>query len=224
MAEAKQNFPQIPSTVWWGLREKFKKTVPSKVNDKYLVAQLNVQATAAQQYLRELKKVGLLDEEGKPTEAAKRWRFDDTYREAADEILHTAYPNDLIELAPPGDNDRQKAVRWLMQAADLGEGAARNKAATYFMIGSNEPPSDAVASKSTRSAPRAAAQKKEASPRKSPTPLESKKSSSEPPHNPGSGSADAAMPLNVNVQIHISADATADQIEAIFANMKKYLR
>jgi len=194
------------------------------VSDNYLIAQLNVQATAAQQYLRELKKVGLLDEEGKPTEAAKRWRFDDTYREAADEILHTAYPNDLIELAPPGDNDRQKAVRWLMQAADLGEGAARNKAATYFMIGSNEPPSDAVASKNTRSAPRAAAQKKEASPRKSPTLLESKKSSAEPPHNPGGGSADAAMPLNVNVQIHISADATTDQIEAIFANMKKYLR
>jgi hypothetical protein len=32
------------------------------------------------------------------------------------------------------------------------------------------------------------------------------------------------MPLNVNVQIHISADASSEQIEAIFANMKKYLR
>lgn len=224
MAEPKQNFPQIPSTVWWGLREQFKKTVPSKVSDNYLVAQLNVQATAAQQYLRELKKVGLLDEEGKPTEAAKRWRFDDTYREAADEILRIAYPNDLIEIAPPEDNDRQKAIRWLMQAGDLGEGAARNKAATYFMIGSNEPPSDAVASKGARPTTRPAAQKKEAPPRKAPPAPSIRESSVAPPQNPGGASADTVMPLNVNVQIHISADATADQIEAIFANMKKYLR
>lgn len=223
MPDAKQNFPQIPSTVWWGLREQFKKTVPSRVTDSYLVAQLNVQATAAQSYLRELKKVGLLDDEGKPTEAAKSWRFDDTYRSAADQILRAAYPSDLIEIAPPDDNDRQKAVRWLMQAGNLGEGAARNKAATYFMIGSNEPPSDIATPKPTKSAARAAPKQKEASSTKvASTKGMERTPPPAPPLNDSAG--DQTIPLNVNVQIHISADATADQIESIFANMKKYLR
>lgn len=222
MADPKQNFPQIPSTVWWGLREQFKKSLPSKVTDNYLVAQLNVQATAAQQYLREIKKVGLLDEEGKPTDAAKKWRFDDTYREASDEILRTAYPSDLIELAPPDDHDRQKAARWIMRAGDLGEGAARNKAATYFMIGSSEPPSDLAAPKAVR-APRPVASKKEA-PAPATTSKAVKDATSPPATHSHQPPADPMMPLNVNVQIHISADATSDQIEAIFANMKKYLR
>src|SRR5690606_20829620 len=103
---------------------------------------LNVQATAAKSYLAELKRVGLLDDEGKPTEVAKNWRLDDTYRQASDQILRTAYPAELIDIAPPTETDRSKAVRWFMGAGDLGEGAARNKAATYFMIGSLEPPSD----------------------------------------------------------------------------------
>lgn len=220
MADPKQNFPQIPSTVWWGLREQFKKTLPSKVTDSYLIAQLNVQATAAQQYLREIKKVGLLDEEGKPTDAAKKWRFDDTYREAADAMLRAAYPSDLIELAPPDDNDRQKAARWIMRAGDLGEGAARNKAATYFMIGASEPPSDLAAPKTTRQ-PRPAAAKQE--PAKA-APRARSEAATPPAAHATSGGSDAMMPLNVNVQIHISADATSEQIEAIFANMKKYLR
>lgn len=222
MADPKQNFPQIPSTVWWGLREQFKKTLPTKVTDSYLVAQLNVQATAAQQYLRELKKVGLLDEEGKPTDAAKKWRFDDTYREAADEILRTAYPSDLIELASPDDHDRQKAARWIMRAGDLGEGAARNKAATYFMIGASEPPSDLTTPRTTR-APRAVAAREHSS-KPTATPRAKSEAAAPPAARDNRGGSDAMMPLNVNVQIHISADATSEQIEAIFANMKKYLR
>ncbi len=222
LADAKPNFPQIPSTLWWGIREQFKKTVPAKVTDSYLVAQLNVQATAAQQYLRELKRVGLLDNDGKPTEAAKKWRFDDTYREAADSILRTAYPGELIEIAPPTDHDRAKAVRWFMQAGDLGEGAAKNKASTYFMIGSNDPPSDISSPKATKApTKRSAPQRETASKGQAPA----KRSEPSPPAPPESfsGSADA-MPLNVNVQIHISADASSEQIESIFANMKKYLR
>ncbi len=222
MAEPKPNFPQIPSTVWWGIREQFKKSVPAKVSDSYLVAQLNVQGTAAQQYLRELKRVGLLDDDGKPTDAAKKWRFDDTYREAADSILRTAYPAELIELAPPTDHDRAKAIRWFMQAGDLGEGAAKNKAATYFMIGSNEPPADLASPKAAKAAP-----KRPSAPRE--TPAKDRKAVraadgpvSTPPESSAPGME--AMPLNVNVQIHISADASSEQIEAIFANMKKYLR
>lgn len=43
------------------------------------------------------------------------------------------------------------------------------------------------------------------------------------PHNKSEGGDGSFTPeLAVNVQIHISADATGEQIDAIFASMKKY--
>jgi hypothetical protein len=155
----------------------------------------------------------LIDDEGKPRDVAKKWRMDETYREASDELLHAAYPAELIDTAPPMDGDREKAVRWFMTVGDLGEGAARNKAATYFMIGASEPPDElpkARANAATERPKRAA-----------PAPARPTASNGE---GAGEPSAKTQLPpLNVNVQIHISADAGNDQIESIFANMKKYL-
>lgn len=139
----KRSFPQIPTTVWWGIRERFKKSIPAAVTESLLVAELNVHGSAARGYLSELKRLGLIDDEGKPLDVAKKWRMDETYREASDHILRNAYPAELIETAPPSSGDRAKAVRWFMQVADLGEGAASNKAGTYFLIGAAEPPDDA---------------------------------------------------------------------------------
>jgi hypothetical protein len=41
--------------------------------------------------------------------------------------------------------------------------------------------------------------------------------------SPSNKKEERHMPLNINIQIHISADATSEQIENIFAAMKKYL-
>lgn len=214
MADAeKRSFPQIPATVWWGLREKFKKSIPNAVTETFLAVELNVQPTAAKAYLTELKRLGLIDDDGRPRDVAKKWRMDETYREASDELLRGAYPAELIDTAPPSEGDREKAVRWFMTTGDLGDGAARNKAATYFMIGGSEPPDEA---------PRARASANSERPRRQATP---------PPKSSGAGGEryetpppkPQLPPLNVNVQIHISADATNDQIESIFSNMKKYL-
>ena len=209
----KKSFPQIPATVWWGLRERFKKSIPSAVTESLLVAELNVQATAARAYLGELKRLGLIDEDGKPLDVAKKWRMDETYREASDQLLRAAYPEELIDTAPPDGDDREKAVRWFMQVADLGEGAARNKAGTYFMIGGAEPPDEA---------PKVRAQTADRPKRQSAAKSNDNGNGEGETPTPPAGRM-TAIPLNVNVQIHISADASNDQIESIFANMKKYL-
>jgi hypothetical protein len=39
---AEQSFPQIPSAVWWKVRNAFKKTVPARLTDTYLASILNV--------------------------------------------------------------------------------------------------------------------------------------------------------------------------------------
>jgi hypothetical protein len=50
-------------------------------------------------------------------------------------------------------------------------------------------------------------------------PREGAKDSKSPPQ----GRSGEAFPLNVNVQIHISADAGTEQIESIFQAMRRYL-
>lgn len=213
MADEKPVLPQLPGTVWWGLRDQFKKTIPGRVTEGYLVAQLNVQQTAAKAYLAELKRLGIVDSDGRPTEIASQWRMDETYEVAAGLVLKQAYPRELVEVAPPTDPDRSKAVRWVMQTYGLGEGAAKNKVSTYYLVGSGVPSRDAT--------PKASA------PKTKTQPAAKKRIESAVPETPRAetGSATAAsIPLNVNLQIHISSDASSEQIEAIFANMRKYLK
>jgi hypothetical protein len=178
------------------------------------MVQLGVQEAAARQYLTELKRVGLLTEEGKATPLAGRWRNDETYWNAVQEILKTAYPAGLLEVAPPEDAQRQKVVSWFTHEG-LGSGTAGNKAATYLLIASrtpNEAPGKALTGQKVSS---------DAS-RVSKT----KSSKSEQPRTAKSEGGPRridTMPLNINVQIHISADATGEQIESIFSAMRRYL-
>lgn len=216
---ADQSFPQIPSTVWWGVRQLLQRTPKAKFDDNMLAASLSVQPAASRQYIAELKRVGILDEDGKATELANKWRMDDSYADAVAEIASGAYPDSLTTIAPPGDADRQKVVNWFMTQG-LGEGSAKNKAATYLLLTSGEPnappPSNARAEQARSSGDR----KSGKTTRTAPTTNER---ASVATANKKRMEADI-MPLNVNVQIHISADASNDQIETIFASMRKYLR
>lgn len=218
MSDEKTRYPQIPSKVWWNIREKFKKSPSSTITESFLSIELDVQATAAKAYLAELRSVGLIDDEGKPTEIAKKWRLDETYAEAVRQMLEIAYPEELIDIAPPGSSDRQKASAWFEMTAGLGAGAAGNKAATYFLISTPNPPDEAPVAKTTTNGS------------KKTKPVAAKSSSITYPNESkaieekGPSTSIDAVPLNVNVQIHISADASSEQIESIFANMKKYLR
>lgn len=221
----KERFPQIPSTVWWGVRSILKKSPRATIDDRALGAELGVQATAARQYLVELRAVGLITDDGKPTELANRWRMDDTYSEAVSEILKEVYPENLLSFAPPDGMDRQKVVTWF-ERSGLGRGAAGNKAATYMLLSSPEPldapaRGTGVGKSATTEKPSARAGKKAGSSRR-----RSDAAAASLPVGRADGGekgAPAGMPLNVNVQIHIGADAGAEQIEAIFSAMKRYL-
>lgn len=174
---------------------------------------MGVQITAAKAYARELVKVGLLDADFTPTELANRWRQDANDPETINQILRESYPPELLELAPPGEADRDKVVRWFMNEG-LGEGAAKNKAATYLMISSGVPdePEQRVAVPK-RPAKRPASQPQTERPTQKPA---AEGTSTKGHRTPGKPS------LNVNVQIHISADASSEQIDAIFGAMRQY--
>ncbi|HEY5071995.1 MAG TPA: hypothetical protein VII63_08190 [Caulobacteraceae bacterium] len=226
----KNLYPQIPSTVWWGVRAILQRSPSATIDERTLSVTLDVQDAASRQYIAELKRAGILTEENKATPAAQRWRLDETYSEAVAEIMAATYPEQLLQIAPPDEPDRQKIASWFMKEG-LGQGAAGNKAATYLLIASKEP--NQAPSRGGAGRGRASENN-----RRTPTPKRAGAASNETRsstdaaklpkgigHPPASGSARRVepIPLNVNVQIHISADAGAEQIETIFAAMRRYL-
>jgi|tagenome__1003787_1003787.scaffolds.fasta_scaffold20771328_2 hypothetical protein len=231
MAE-KNRYPQIPSTVWWGVRSILQRTPNATVDKRLLGVRLGVQEVAARQYIAELKSVGMLTDEGKATALAQKWRLDETYTDAVKGLVAATYPEGLLHVAPPGDAERQKIVSWFLREG-LGQGAAGNKAATYLLLSSPNPneaparsgqqaPRDGGGKRTTR-ARRAATQKDE-------TPSAGIREDRAPKLARGeqrrarpSGLSSETFPLHVNVQIHISADAGSEQIESIFSAMRRYL-
>jgi hypothetical protein len=216
----KNRFPQIPTTVWWGVRGILSRKPNAVLDEQFLAIELKVQEAAARQYVAELISVGILNDEKKATDLAREWRIDASYQDAVEKLMKRVYPQALLDLAPHDEGDRQKATSFFMKQG-LGQGAAGNKAATYFLIGAknpNESPvrnsvkgksasltSDSSSQQRTVIQKRSSGNSKEQGGRMvTPTPVDT-------------------IPLNVNVQIHIGADAGTEQIEAIFSAMKRYL-
>lgn len=214
----KTSFPQIPRPVWYGVRSMFSRSLSRRLDENALAAALDVQPSAAKQYLLELRRVGLINEEGAPTELAAKWRSEDGFDEAIQDILKIAYPENLVALAPAKGADRAVVERWFKNHG-LGEGTAKNKAATYLMIANGTPTPDQVVQSSPAGGRTPRVSQPASKPANSP-----RTRSQEGNGNKGTkADQTASIPLNVNVQIHISADATSDQIETIFSAMRKYL-
>lgn len=231
MAEA-AIYPQIPSTVWVGVWKILHDSPSRRLDDNVLSIELGVQKTAAKQYLKELSRLGLFTDDGATSELAKRWRQDGNEIGIIGEILAHAYPQDLLDLAPVDRLDRDKIIRWFM-GQGLGRGAAQNKAATYIRVAngvsagegaratkqSDKKPSSGAGSRSKRSA---------GASKSLPQVLDEENQNQDVGNEVGNGGAGGRRPagkqpeLNVNVQIHISADSSAEQIDAIFSAMRKY--
>jgi hypothetical protein len=216
----KNRFPQIPSTVWWGVRGILGRTPNAVLDERFLAIQLGVQEAAARQYVAELIGAGILTDEKKATPLALQWRLDTSYADAVETLLKSVYPQALLDVAPHDEGDRQKATSYFMSNG-LGQGAAGNKAATYFLIGAknpNEAPArNAGKQKQSSTNTSGTVKSRPARPEKRAGSQNGERP--KPPANPTPGN----IPLNVNVQIHISADAGTEQIEAIFSAMKRYL-
>lgn len=214
---ANQSFPQIPASVWWGVRDTLQKSPNVKLEPGFLAAKLGVQLAAARQYAAELKRLGILDEDFKLTELGSKWRLDDSYRNAVESLASEVYPEDLAALSPVGNEDREAVKAWFM-GQGLGQGSANNKASTYLLVTSPSPGENRKAS--AGEAPPRASKKSGVGAGTGPQPTNLDQS----PKLPERSFGDELPALNVNIQIHISADATNEQIETIFSSMRKYLR
>lgn len=223
MAE-NNNYPQLPKAAYWSLRKFLNKRPSTALDGQIVASEINVQVTAARQYIVEMSRLGILDEDGKLTELGHEWRHDDTYRAATNKILDNCYSAGLVAVASPGEAERAKVVNWFSKEG-LGTGSAGNKAATYLML-ANDPILTAAevtgAKGSPTRKPKASSSKpsqKAAQPEQVNTPIVAGEDGVVPQQPRGSDS----IPLNINLQIHISADASAEQINLVFEAMRRHL-
>jgi hypothetical protein len=154
----------------------------------------------------------------KPTERANEWRDDAQYPTVCKTILKEVYPAELIS-AVSEVAQRGRAESWFAQKTSSGESAASRMAALYCVL------LEADASKQPdEKAEKARSEKKTAKPvvpaaRAHSVPAQTRVEHQEhplpnPPRIPG---------ININLEIHISADSSLEQIDAIFAAMAKHL-
>lgn len=211
------SLPQLPSIVWWKVRESFKKSIPKKVSSTYLSAILNLSEKSASKYLGSFVKLGLVDSDNSTTDLAAIWRDDETYSQACERILTDIYPEELLSVAPPPEPDLNQVANWIARHERLGAQAAQAKAVLYSLIASGNLP-EAIETAPIRKVP---ATKRANQPKKKDS--TSSEDASKPNHSTESKS-DIDTRIQLNVQIHISADASNSQIEAIFSSMAKHLR
>lgn len=239
MAEdKKKGYPKIPLNNWFLLREKFKQRTPEKVSPSYVATALSMgEASASANIIPPLKSFGLIDEAGKPTDLAYDWRDDEKYPQVCKSILEKIYPQELRDLFHGSDIDVKSIERWFARDAKVGESAARAYAATYTMLLDGDLSSarefgakaktagTTGATTQTRTAKKAENKpsKKHATPKPTAIPT-SAPSAQESEHGATSEIKKRYSPnLHVDIQIHISPDSSAEQIDKIFESMAKHL-
>ena len=139
---AEQNniaYPTISEKAWWIIREKFKASIPSTVSSTYVKSLLSMASdnSANSNIITPMKRLGLIDEDNKPTALANDWRIDEKYSKACDTMLKTVYPAELLDLFPDKEIDKSSARTWFMSQG-VGQAAADKMIALFTLLKNGE--------------------------------------------------------------------------------------
>lgn len=223
-------YPKIGRKIWALLRDRFKKSLPSAVTPTFIGSLASMTDDSARaNVISPLRQLGLLDEANKPTDLASRWRHDDEYAAVCNEIRSKTYPNDLIEAFPDADSSQKEQIKtWFMKIGHVGESAASLYTDTYLLL--TEADVAKLAEKTTNGSPRKSPSQKPA------TKLRPTSKAEKPAAPPvadvstpattdvSQGSTHRRLPaIHIDVQVHISPDTSAEQIDRIFESMAKHL-
>jgi hypothetical protein len=238
MAErSRPSYPRLSAKAWWVIRQRFQKSVPSAVSPGYLATLFNcAEASASSNYLRPLKIMGLVSEDNKVTDLGMRWRNDDEYQAVCEEIRKATYPAELRESQPCPNPDRVAVKNWFLRTTGQGSDATDQMTALYGLLCDASLDSHSVvAAKSKTAGHQNRATKSNASPSRSSRKTQGGETrdivveSSSPDPNgkletpSGSNQSTVIPSLHIDVQIHISPDASAEQIDQIFKSMATHL-
>lgn len=223
MAKASTTYPKISKKLWFLIRDRLKQSIPSAITPTLVISLSPMEeASARSNVLGPLKELGLIDDKNKPTDLAQRWRHDDEYTAVCHEIRSNVYPADLVEAFPDADASKKDSIKkWFMKAGQVGEVAAKMYSDTYILLSQADftRPEEKITAKV---APvKQSAQAKKVKPT-SATIQETKHEAPPPP--PSEQAVHRRLPaIHIDVQVHISPDTSADQIDRIFESMAKHL-
>ena len=223
MAE-KETYPTIPARQWWGLRNKFKQSIPPTVTQGYIAAALGMgEDSAKANILPALRAMKIIDQDGKPLERAKRWRDDEQYASVCEEIRQEIYPSELVHALPPPSPNRESVERWIGNRTGAGENAAGKMASLYLLLCEADPKAGQEISpapaKPSKPKPIIIPKAQKSTSASVPTPAENT-----PAQVQKTVSISKPVPsLHIDIQIHIAADSSNAQIDQIFASMAKHL-
>jgi hypothetical protein len=144
--EKKTTYPMLSATSWWTLRKKLHTTPRARVTPSFLANLLGMKERSVKiNALNYFKQVGLIDDDGNPTDLAMKWRDDESYSEACSQIREQYYPRELLDLFSTPEADVSAIKRWFMMNARVGETAATKQAGFYMPLvksdasGANDP-------------------------------------------------------------------------------------
>lgn len=220
--EKKTSFPVIPSAHWWVLRKKFKQSIPGVVTDNYIASVLKMQLSSARaNVLPALKATKIIDGEGKTLERAKRWRDDAQYSKVCEEIRQDIYPEELLTGISNPSSDKAAAESWFANHTGGGQAAVRKIVQFYILLSEADPskaPGDSEAITKAKPQLKKTSKAKKLMSVPDLEPLTKTDATKDQRQITPSGPS-----VYINLQIHISADASTDQIEQVFANMAKHI-
>jgi len=217
--EKRTRFPKIAVRNWWLLRAKFKQKVPTVVTISYLAPTLGMADKSARANVwTPLKAIGLINKDGTPTQLAYDWRDDKKYPEVCEKVREKIYPEALHDAFPTAEADPSEIERWFMNYAKVGAPAAKMHASFYKLLVEADPSKSAEALK--EKPPTRILEPKKKEPKKT----EPEKTEPRPDEGPDSEVTGRFPSMHLNIQIHIAADASPDQIDKIFASMARHLK
>jgi hypothetical protein len=220
---ASNGYPKVTLKAWRALRSRAAAAPTTKFTPAAVAALMGMSSpkSAGDNTVYPMRRLGLIDDEGALTARGHKWRVDASFADACQEILDEVYPADLSALSDGSGAPDAQAVKTWFDHKGFGESNSRQMAATYVMIAGKQVP-ETVASEPKKATSKKAPAKKAASPI-APATSTTHNPPASPTPEPLKQTSGPGPNVHLDIQIHIPADASAEQIDQIFESMARHL-
>ena len=221
---ATDGYPKVSLKAWRILRAKAASAPTTKFTPDVVATLMDLSSpeSALGNTVRPMRRLGLIDEDGALTDRGRKWSVDSSFGDACQEILDEIYPDDLEAMTDENGQPDNAQVKTWFRLQGFGDSNARLMAGTYVFVASKQVPepaaTDSGKANRTESTPAKMTAGKSPTQKKAAEPLATAAHEPPPPERSSSGPT-----VHLDIQIHIPADATPEQIDQIFSSMARHL-
>jgi hypothetical protein len=225
-----QQYPKVSERAWRKLRAKSAAAPSTKFTPAVVATALGMAdpKSALSNVIAGMRRLGIFDDDGTLTARGNKWRVDASYAAACDEILNEVYPAELAGFTTGDGSPDAAAIKTWFQHQGFGDSNAGNMANTYAFVASRmvpEAPTAEGRAAPTKKAATAKSTQRRQTRSTRPDSGGENEQDGDKPEDSGRGRDDSGRgpSVHLDIQIHIPADATAEQVDTIFASMAKHL-